>query len=166
MNSNWPCNQFSIQYFAKWLSSANCVLEVRAAVSKQAIKVSPGPHNEWSLFKYQISCWHNDLKFVKEKEKSLSSCGQIGSKSSKKLSPLDNAGCAWSELSPIHDPAELQPRISLEPLLHTKLADVPFSIPAALSLHTSNGKALWGGIAGCSELKSSVGTRRGFCTPY
>lgn len=66
------------------------------------------------------------------------------------------------ELSPILDPAELQPRFSLEPLLHTKLADVPFSIPAALSLHTSNGKALCGGIAGCSELKPSVGTVRGF----
>ena len=66
------------------------------------------------------------------------------------------------ELSPIRDPAELQPGFSLKPLLHTKLADVPFSIPAALSLHTSNGKALCGGIAGCSELKPSLWTVRGF----
>lgn len=48
-----------------------------------------------------------------------------------------------------------------EPLVHTKLAAVPFSIPAALSLHTRNGKALCGCAAGCAELKASGGAERG-----
>lgn len=89
------------------------------------------------------------------------------SKHFQKQSPLGNTGCVGSGIeSNPRSSRELQPRFSLEPLLHTKLADVPFSIPAALSPHTSNGKALCGGIAGCSELKPSVGTVRGFCTPY
>ncbi|EOA99274.1 Dystrophin [Anas platyrhynchos] len=53
-----------------------------------------------------------------------------------------------------------------EPPVHTKLADVPFSIPAALSLHTRNGKALCGCTAGCAELKSSGGNLAGFGQPF
>lgn len=61
-------------------------------------------------------------------------------------------------LNPIRRRGEFRSSFFREPRIHTKLADVPFSIPAALSLHTRNGKALCGCTAGCSELKPSGGT--------
>lgn len=66
--------------------------------------------------------------------------------------------CDCVLLNPIRKQGGFQPSFSREPRIHTKLADVPSSIPAALSLHTRNGKALCGCTAGCSELKPSGGT--------
>lgn len=109
--------------------------------------------------------YHSDLKIGERKGVCLC-LGKYALKASRNNLHWVMQAMHSVELSPIHDPAELQPRFSLEPLLHTKLADVPFSIPAALSLHTSNGTALCRGITGCSELKPSIRTGRGFCTPY
>lgn len=148
---------FNIQYLDKEFSSYDFVLNARTLVLKLAMVVS----NKRSSFKchtFSLSQLKKICVCLPVQNYALRACRNC-------LYWIMQAVCGV-ELSPIHDPAELQPRISLEPLLHTKLADVPFSIPAALSLHTSNGKALCGGIADCSELKSSVWTRRGFCTPY
>lgn len=69
-------------------------------------------------------------------------------------------------LNPIRKGGEFRSGFFREPPVHTKLADVPFSIPAALSLHTRNGKALCGCTAGCAELKSSGGNLAGFGQPF
>lgn len=74
------------------------------------------------------------------------------------LSSPCSCPCCCVLLNPIRKRGEFQAGFFREPRLHTKLADVPFSIPAALSLHTRNGKALCGCAAGCSELKSAGGT--------
>lgn len=69
-------------------------------------------------------------------------------------------------LNPIRRRGERQARFSRAPWLHTKLAAVPFSIPAAPAPHTRNGKALCGCSAGCSALKSAGGAEQVFGQPF
>lgn len=84
--------------------------------------------------------------------------GSFSSPPAFSLSSPCSCPCRCVLLNPIRKRGEFQAGFFREPRLHTKLADVPFSIPAALSLHTRNGKALCGCAAGCSELKSAGGT--------